>query len=405
MTESPVLSGEQLLERFSALDTFLIAHQDLWRGKPFTDPQLPWMNQYPQLTSWLRSRSLAQAEAAHNHPELLDAPGPFAELAQQAFRLSALGDHPQQPLPPLPARFSVDVPGRKWLQVHAFASSLQFSQPPQHWLDWCAGKGHLGRVLTQRGGELTCLELDQQLVEDGQRLSERLGIRAKHQQQDVLAADAELQLKPSHTLVALHACGDLHTHLLKLASASSCTQLAIAPCCYNRISSATYQPLSQEGQRSNLKLSKDDLSLPLNETVTAGLRTRQQRDLSMARRLGFDLLQRQLRGIDEYLPTPSLPSAWLHKPYADYCYELARLKHLEVPQTIDWHSIEAAGWQRLAEVRNFELVRQLFRRPLELWLLLDCALFLQGQAYQVRLGRFCPTKLSPRNLLLVAERK
>ena len=31
------------------------------------------------------------------------------------------------------------------------------------------------------------------------------------------------------------------------------------------------------------------------------------------------------------------------------------------------------GWQRLAEVRNLELVRGLFRRPLELWLLLDRA--------------------------------
>ncbi|MNJ72573.1 hypothetical protein D3C77_692410 [compost metagenome] len=55
-------------------------------------------------------------------------------------------------------------------------------------------------------------------------------------------------------------------------------------------------------------------------------------------------------------------------------------------------------------VRNLELVRGLFRRPLELWLLLDRALFLHEQGYRVRLGCFCPPHLTPRNLLLLAER-
>jgi len=58
----------------------------------------------------------------------------------------------------------------------------------------------------------------------------------------------------------------------------------------------------------------------------------------------------------------------------------------------------------LAEVRNLELLRNLFRRPLELWLLLDRALYLQEQGYHVKLGTFCDYQLSPRNLLLLAER-
>jgi hypothetical protein len=62
------------------------------------------------------------------------------------------------------------------------------------------------------------------------------------------------------------------------------------------------------------------------------------------------------------------------------------------------------GWQRLATVRNLELPRSLFRRPLEIWLLLDRALFLEEQGYQVRLGNFCPAQLTPRNILLLAER-
>jgi hypothetical protein len=296
------------------------------------------------------------------------------------------------------------VPGRKWQQISAFAERLQFQRPPAHWLDWCSGKGHLGRLLAQGGQHLTCLEYDPQLVEAGQCLSERLQLAASHLQQDVLADDAGTRLTAEHSPVALHACGDLHVRLLRLASAAGCAQLAVAPCCYNRIAAEHYQALSAPARASTLQLSRDDLRLPLAETVTAGQRMRRQRDLSMARRLAFDLLQRQQRGVDDYLPTPSLPTSWLDKDFASYCRDLADLRGVTVSGPVDWPALEDAGWQRLAQVRNLELVRGLFRRPLELWLLLDRALFLEEQGYRVRLGTFCAHELTPRNLLLLAER-
>lgn len=402
---STPLSGPALLQRFAALDAFLLAHQALWRPKPFTHLHLPWENQHRPLADWLRARSLAQAEAEHNHPEQLAAPAPFPELARQASTLSAVGALPRATRQAPPARLSVDVPGRKWQQIDAFASSLQFRQPTRHWLDWCAGKGHLGRLLAQDGQSLCCLEYNAELVEAGQRLSQRHGITAEHCLQDVLCASTADHLQAMHSPVALHACGDLHVRLLQLASHTGCLQLAVAPCCYNRIQGDSYQALSAAAQTSTLRLSKDDLGLPLSETVTAGTRVRRLRDQSMARRLGFDLLQRELRGIDDYLPTPSLPPAWLDKSYADYCRDLAALKDLPSPPARDWVDLEARGWQRLAEVRNLELLRSLFRRPLELWLVLDRALYLQEQGFQVTLGTFCAAQLSPRNLLLLAERE
>jgi hypothetical protein len=397
------LSGPQLLPRFRALDALLVQHQQLWRPRPFTQRQLPWESKYPQLASWLRGRTLAEAEAAHNRPELLQAPWPYSELAAQTAELSAVGELPQSALAKRPSRLKAGVPGRKWQQIEAFASCLQFAQQPRHWLDWCSGKGHLGRLLAQDGGALTCLEQDSALVAAGQQLSERAGLRAAHRQQDVMADSVRLHAE--HTPVALHACGDLHVRLLQLASKTGCRQLAIAPCCYNRIGTPSYQPLSQTAKASSLQLSLDDLGLPLSETVTAGARVRRQRDQSMAWRLAFDLLQRQLRGVDEYLPTPSLAPAWLNANFADYCQHLASVKQLQAPAARDWHTLESQGWQRLAEVRNLELLRSLFRRPLELWLLLDRALYLQEQGYSVRLGSFCPSQLSPRNLLLLAERQ
>lgn len=403
MTCTP-LSGNDLLQRFQALDAFISQHQALWRPRPFTHLHLPWEEQHPELALWLRSRSLAQAEAAHQHPCELDAPEPFSSLARQSQTLAAVGQLPQREAIAHSSRHSIDIPGRKLQQIQAFASSLTFSSSPRHWLDWCAGKGHLGRWLTQPNQSLTCLEYDPALIEAGAALSKRVGINATHMMQDVLAEETQQQLQPEQTPIALHACGDLHVRLLQLASEKGCRQLAVAPCCYNRTSNEPYQALSSAAKTSSLRLSRDDLSLPLSETVTAGARVRRQRDQSMAWRLAFDLLQRQLRGIDQYLPTPSLPSHWFGKTFVDFCRDLAALRELPQPGEEDWAALEAKGWQRLAQVRNLELPRNLFRRPLELWLLLDRALYLQEQGFAVRLGSFCDYQLSPRNLLLLAER-
>lgn len=404
MTTPAHLQGPLLRERFTALDNFLRAHQDLWRPVPFTELKLPWEGRYPELAVWLRQRTLAEADAIHNHPEQLQAPAPYPQLAAQSATLSWVGELPAASLETVPTAFTVDVPGRKWQQIEAFASRLGFRQAPGHWLDWCAGKGHLGRRLAHDGTALTCIELDPELVSDGQQLSRRLGLAAEHREQDALADSAAHHLSAAHTPVALHACGDLHVRLLQLASAAGCRQLAVAPCCYNRIRTPDYRPLSATARASSLHLSLADLRLPLSETVTAGARVRRQRDQSMARRLAFDLLQRELRGRDQYLSVPSLPTSWLGKPFAQYCRELCELKELPWPMERDWDALEALGWQRLAAVRNLELPRSLFRRPLEIWLLLDRALFLEEQGYQVSLGSFCPTQLTPRNILLLAER-
>jgi len=403
--ESEVLTGEALLARFMALDAFLTEHQALWKPRPFTHLQLPWETSHPELAQWLRQRSLQAAENDHHRPWLIeDAPAPFAQWAATARALSAVAELPASLLKASTHRLNVDVPGRKWQQIEAFASRLDFTTKPTHWLDWCAGKGHLGRRLLHDDQHLTCLEYDPLLVAAGQHLSQRHNLPAMHLQQDVLAPDAAQTIQPGHTPVALHACGDLHVRLMHLASTAGCAQMAIAPCCYNRISTAQYQPLSDAASQSRLQLSLDDLGLPLSETVTAGARVRRQRDKSMARRLAFDLLQRQIRRSNDYLPTPSLPSAWLEKPFAHYCTDLVALKNLSTVGSPDWEQLEAAGYQRLAEVRNLELVRGLFRRPLELWLVLDRALFLSQKGYEVRLGIFCEAPLTPRNLLLLAER-
>ena len=75
-----------------------------------------------------------------------------------------------------------------------------------------------------------------------------------------------------------------------------------------------------------------------------------------------------------------------------------------MPDNLDWQHWSTRGEQRALQVQRHELLRHLFRRPLELWMVLDYAVFLEEQGYRVRLGRFCARELTPRNLLVDAVR-
>lgn len=395
-------------ERFQQLDAWLARYQSVWRATPFTQHKLAWEQDWPELAAWLRSRSLAEAEQAHTQLQTLDAPAPFRELCQQADALSQVPDWSENATQRWPETLERHVPGRKWQQIIRFAQASQrgWSEPPRHWLDWCAGKGHLGRLLAWQGGQpLTCLEQDAKLNQDGRDLSAALQLDARHLDCDVLSGSAWPLLRPDHSLVALHACGQLHMTLLEQAVKAGCAQIALSPCCYNRIAGDSYRPLSMLASQSRLQLTKSDLGLPLQATHTAGQRRRRLRDQSMAWRLTFDLWQREMTGRDAYLPTPSRSERAVGQGVAAFCNDLATHHGLTPPSSTDWAALESRGWQRLAEVRNLELIGGLFRRPLEVWLLLDRALYLQEAGYTVKLGLFAPAHLTPRNFLLLAEEK
>ncbi len=396
-------------ERFAALDQLLLEHKTLWQNQPFSQRTLDWEADHPELSGWLRAQSLAHAEQHQLEPWRLapqDAAAcqVFSGWAHSARQLGVLEPLPRYLLQPFPEALARGVPGRKWQQIEAFAACLPPQWQGSRWLDWCAGKGHLGRRLAWPDDCLCCIEHDAQLIDAGQQLSRQAGVQARHVHCDALGEQVEPYLASCNSWVALHACGDLHTRLLRHARQPGPRRLAIAPCCYNRIVARHYQPLSAQGRQSALQLDRILLGLPLQATVTAGAGEVRKRNRNMAWRLGFDALQRQWRGVDAYLPVPSAANRWTYASFADWCQAAAALKGIQPQPVSDWQAAEQTGWQRLAEVRNLELVQGLFRRPLELWLLLDMALLLREQGYSVELGEFCPQQLTPRNLMLLAWR-
>lgn len=387
------------------LNDWLHSHRELWQPTPFTEPDPGWTRRWPELAAQVDGFSDDQCQGFENDPiTFAHTLATWLPSLTDLERLTAVPEFTDAitastcTLPEVRAR---DMPGRKRLQAGAFAAAVQPLSAPV--VDWCCGKGHLSRTLLPLcGSPVNGYEWDPTLVEDGNWLARKVNDAVTIHCQDVMAED--LTLPSGAHGVALHACGDLHRQLINRAAQQSLPRVSIAPCCFHLSARADYQPLSGVARQWNdcLQVNKADLKLAVEETVTAPARVRKQVQTFSQWRLGFDGLQRQLRQQDEYLPVPSHPG-WVAKgDFGQFCGWAADKKGLTLPDDTDYAAWEAYGVRRLAQVRRHELVRHLFRRPLELWLVLDYAVFLEEQCYSVRLGTFCERNLTPRNLLIDA---
>lgn len=389
-----------LRARFHDLQSLLTAHAALWRPSPFHLGRPPWCADRPALAAALEALDDATVEHFGD-----DAEACSAWLATQLPELADLAaacrvaDLPTRELPACDARFDDGIPGRKRMQIEAFARHIPAATTAV--LEWCAGKGHLGRrmALADRV-PVSSLEIDPALCADAVRLASRQGV-----DQHVVCADVLDESARSHVrgraVLALHACGELHRSLVRRADRDGAQAYRIAPCCYHLGTDGVYRPLSRDAR---LELDASALRLAVTETVTAPRHDRLRLARDQAWKLAFIALRNALEG-EAQRPFRPVPASWLTESFETFCRRLAAREQVVLPADVAWPHWETLGWQRRAAVRRFELVRHAFRRPLELWLVLDIALGLEERGFAVEIGRFCARALTPRNLLVLAERR
>lgn len=408
--------------RLKQLDTLLVQSRALWQVKAFDCIQLPWEKQFPSLAEKVWSISDVDIDELDKGQTKLNAellPALQRDLARHdlAWQLDLLqevdpvladGDTSQvQHLGLLlsdkeASHFSAGIKGRKWSQITAFAA--QIKQDNSEVLEWCAGKGHLGRLIAKAHSRpVVSLEWQQSLCDEGTKFAEKW-----HLPQEFICADAfspqESKLKREQQAVALHACGDLHVRLLRLASQANTRSIIISPCCYHLIQAEQYQGMSEVVLDSELVLSRHDLQVPLQHSTIANAKQVEYRHREIVWRLGFDSLQREVNRSRRYLPIPSIKQSQLNEGFEAFCYWAAGEKSVELPVDLDVGLYLELGVQRQRLTRRIDLVAHLFRVIMEHWLLLDRVCFLEEQGYSVKLTRFCREAITPRNSLILAEK-
>ncbi|MEH8017340.1 SAM-dependent methyltransferase [Rheinheimera muenzenbergensis] len=390
-------------QQFKQYSDVLQQYRYYWQFLPFSCEALPWQGTaLQQLLSQLTERQLTALEQDAAAQQQLLQPF-FPELFQLAKLEQRQDNCAAASLPALPFWLANGIGGRKLEQIDALCQ--HWPQLPLPVLEWCAGKGHLGRVLAHRFARpVVSVEWQQSLCQQGSELANKLALPQQFICADVLRQPLSGVLQPQQQVVALHACGQLHIRLLQQVVAAGCQQLQLIPCCYHLISSDLYQPLSTLGQQRDLALSKEDLKLVVQGQVTGGDRTERLRHTEVLWRLAYDELRKQLTGQQSYQPLASVAKHWFSGEFFAFAQWAAQQHGLTLPAKFSSEAYLQRAQTRLLLVKQIQLVRHLFRRPLELWLALDKALFLQQHGYSVSLTEFCDYQLTPRNMLLQASK-
>lgn len=390
--------------RFKILDSFLLEHQVYWRSEPFhlcQTQQQPWQDINSPLVDWLNSLTTENIQTLKEQPDLLITElGRFLPQLAQAHQSTQFTNTDLKGLQ-LPRGTEDGIPGRKLQQIVSMGEAALEHHHGEEWLEWCSGKGFLGRILSQQSSQkVTSFEWQQSLCESGQKIADAQRLEMTFVQGDAFSERADEVFNPNQHAVALHACGDLHVGLVKKSVSHGLPAVTISPCCYHLIRDENYQPMSSVAKASALTLSKSDLRIPLQETVTGGERVKRHRQLEMSYRLGFSQLLKAEMGIDEYIPVPSIKKSELSAGFKAFCLWASEIKELPIRLDTDFESYLVQGEQLFWEMEKLSLVQQVFRRPLEIWLALDRAIYLKEQGYEATIEEFCERSVTPRNLLV-----
>jgi hypothetical protein len=391
--------------RFIEISDCLVEHRSLWSSKPFEGIPPIWATSFPELSHWLMALDNQQySHYSANIDDLNSAISTFIPAIKHLQDISKLKSFNTTVTNSEYSHINTGVAGRKWQQICDFSAVFDQTINPIKTpiVEWCAGKSHLGRLLNLTTKQaVTALELDPVICLSGQQLAQRDQAFVNHINCNVIE-QGEQHINSCHTVVALHACGDLHTHLLSIAGSIKPDMLAIAPCCYQLTKNQQKIWLSSIGQQSGLPLSRDDLKIALMDTVIATKRNINIRNKFNEWRLGFDELQRVCLASNRYLPVPALPEKLLKGSFEEFCDYVAKIKKIEIKEPINYQKFEKLGVERYKKTQRYALVRYVFRRPLEILLNLDYCLFLQQHNYSVQLGEFSDYQTTPRNIMLLA---
>ena len=404
------IPNESIAPLFELVEGQLLAAEPFWRIEPFAwvcnqaahAPLLAW----PALQEKIDALSLTDIESIDSSPAAQAKF--FSAYFPQVFALPWLLSAKDVPAQTgFPFWLTNGIGGRKLTQVRDFLARLP--QLEGKVVEWCAGKGHLGRLLLAGSAqvpdlEVTSIEWQQPLCDAGLGLAQAHQLRQSFRQLDVLSSAGRAALTEHDHALALHACGDLHVGLLRGARAAHLHSIHVAPCCYHLIAAKAYQPLAMRVSQSALSLTRDELKLAVQGQVTAGQRVANLRRVEGTWRLAYQVLRERYAGAESYRPLASVAKHWFSGSFDAFVGWACDQHGWQLPAAADLTAALAEAELRYLKVKQLDLVRHVFRRPLELWLLLDRALYMQEQGYQVTLEAFCDYQTTPRNVQLHAQK-
>jgi len=408
-----------LRQRLKEIIDFLKPYQNIWQNEimllypnDLTDYPSPWLSDLLRFDHPMDLLKLERKEVM----ELIEEP----TLRNFYQRRSELIEIPEsQTLPPMPETpftFLYMIPKKQHEirqlapQVHALYQSHKIDKI----VDIGGGIGLLAQTLVNEYNLKVCsLDLDAKMQQTG---FERHQKNAKHAPNYVEYKNLKIDPKSSEFLsvleknfmtVGLHTCGSLASEQMKASVSKKIKSIVNFGCCYHKIENFEDQSLSEftknDGplllsrfaltlaSRAHLKLHDDDFELKLRVKYF---------------RYAIHFL------LCDHLNTTEMMTLGNSKKelyFGDFgTYAMEQLRRLNLDKDFTKESLnEFYHQERIQKLINRMLkagiIRDSFGRLLELYLLLDRAVYLEENGYEVRIEQCFDEIISPRNIGIFSQ--
>jgi SAM-dependent methyltransferase len=410
-------------ERFLAIHDFLLAYQRIWQNEimllyphPLDDYPTDWV---AELASFRQKEDLIRIEKKDVF-DYIKNPG----LIEFYQKIEALSDLPLLPhYPPMPEdqfTYLFMIPKKQYEIKRLSPMINQFCDEHEieSIIDIGGGVGLLAQTLTnQYNLKVTSVDMDPVMQKTGE---ERNRKNAKNPDNLIdfvpIKVDANENafnrlLTPSRMTLGLHTCGNLANDQIRASVKNKVRGIINFGCCYHKLEDAE----DAENISALASLLEDKIEMSHFALTLAARAHRKMDEKDYDLKLKVKLYRYAIHFLlhDEYgfkkLVTLGNSSPKLYdESFGVYVLEQFRRINLKARHSVEElndYFTDPARQEFIWKMLAAGIIRNALGRLLELYILLDRAIYLEENLYRVELLEFFDEGLSPRNIGIVAHWK
>lgn len=323
------------------------------------------------------------------------------------------------------------VNDKKAHEIKAIApvlEKLHRKSPFEHGVDIGGGIGHLGRILSHYHDlPFYSLDCDGDLQEKG-KIRDKKYPRPKgakpldfintsfgppvkgyqNTEKEKTKGETLNKLFSKNSLsIGLHTCGPLAIHHMNTVIKNKGRALLNFACCYNKLDPKEFTNLSSVMRENPLNIDLHALTLASRPHIGEDYETFLMKKKVKSFRYSLHILMYQELGIKDFRTLGKTPLKMYRGDFSDYA--LLKLKEQNITNNFSKDFLESfikeKNHQELIEkLFRCNLIRWQFNRVVEFFILMDRALYLKENGYEVKLNEYFNPKLSPQNIGILAYR-
>lgn len=272
-------------------------------------------------------------------------------------------------------------------------------------IDVGSGAAHLSSVLVANGLERSiCIDSSAQYQRIGKEklkkyapeILEKITFENKY-----IDHNSEFNITQNDLLIGLHSCGDLSVELLQAVLQKKKGSLLNYGCCYHKLSPFKLN-LSSQAKKKNLLLNNVALTLAAKGHKPQTKESFKQKIMVKTFRYALHLLNLKLLG-EGFKTLGNATKSDYAGSFIDYVtkYSPSTVEKISEKKVVEFYESQSVQ-QEINSLLSLGIIRSQLARIVEIYIILDRALYLQENGMDVEVIETFDRSLSPRNISIYA---